>query len=198
IPLCARRQSRPGRTRQSGYSLYYIHNLLQRFGSNQPGSEPLIRPRRAAVRSSLPVTACCGVRLSSSALSLIAPLRSRARMTRKGARPAAARRDRTEMSSADGDVNPRELEDRLGYHLQRAYRAHLRRFAAVGAAHRIRSSQFSILNVVHRNPSIRQADLAKALGKKDANIVTALDELQRRGLIARMRDPGDGRSRILR
>lgn len=119
-------------------------------------------------------------------------------MTRKGARPAAARRDRTEMSSADGDVNPRGLEDRLGYHLQRAYRAHLRRFAAVGAAHRIRSSQFSILNVVHRNPSIRQADLAKALGKKDANIVTALDELQRRGLIARMRDPGDGRSRILR
>jgi len=119
-------------------------------------------------------------------------------MSRKGTRPAAARSVGTDLWSTDDGVNPRGLEDRLGYLLQRAQRAHLHRFASVGAAHGIRPSQFSILNLVHSNGSIKQTDLAKALGKKPANVVTALDELQRRGLIVRIRDPHDARSRLLR
>lgn len=119
-------------------------------------------------------------------------------MTKKAARSGASESLRAEPPGMDESVDLGGLEDLLGYRLQLAYRVQLQRFASVGAAHNIRASQFSILNLVHCNPSIKQTDLAKALCKKHANVVTALDELQRRGLIARMPDPNDRRSRVLR
>ncbi len=90
------------------------------------------------------------------------------------------------------------LDELIGHHLYVAYRTQLRRFASIGAAYDIRASQFALLKVVLLNPHVKQTELAKALHRKHANIVTALDELQRRKLLARVRDPNDRRSRVLR
>jgi|GEM_PF-436007 len=90
------------------------------------------------------------------------------------------------------------LDDLVGYHLNLAYRLQLRRFASIGRAFGIRAPQFAILKLVYCNRDLKQTDLAKALGKKPANLVTALDELEHLGLLSRLPDPTDRRHRVLR
>lgn len=119
-------------------------------------------------------------------------------MIKKTKRSPAPRAIGSGPGGAEGGMSPRGLEDLLGHHLQQAHRAHLRRLASLGAAHDVRASQFSILNFLYCNPSVKQTELANSLGKKHANVVTALDELQRRGFISRVADPNDKRSKFLR
>jgi DNA-binding MarR family transcriptional regulator len=154
------------RTCPAFYSLYRIHNLSHRQGSDQSD----------------------GGR----------PSGWQAHMTKKGGRSVVAKGAGAEPRRAGASLDSHGLEDMLGHRLHLAYRVHLQRFASVGAPHNVRASQFSILNFVYCHPLVKQAELANALGKKHANVVTALDELQQRGLILRMRDPADRRSRVLR
>lgn len=101
-------------------------------------------------------------------------------------------------SARRDDAGLAGLDDLVGYHLNLAYRTHLKRFASIGRAHDIRAPQFEILKLVYLNRDLKQTDLATALGKKPANLVTALDELERRRLLTRVPDPNDRRQRVVR
>ena len=58
------------------------------------------------------------------------------------------------------------------------------------AEHDIRPAQFSVLEVIGRNPGLRQTQVSFALGMKTTNFVPLLDQLERRGLAARRAIPG--------
>lgn len=89
------------------------------------------------------------------------------------------------------------LDDLLGYNLRRAHGVQLQRFTSVFAPYRIRPVQLSILGLIHEHPRLRQSDLGRALDIKRANIVTLLDELERRNLIVRQPAHADRRSYVL-
>lgn len=58
----------------------------------------------------------------------------------------------------------------------------------------LRPAQFSVLHVLKHNPGTRPSQLAEALAIKRTNFVPLLEELERRGLVERHRDPMDGRA----
>ena len=93
--------------------------------------------------------------------------------------------------------NALELDNLLGYNLRRAHGVQLQRFTSVFAPYRIRPVQLSILGLIHENPRLKQSELGRALDIKRANIVTLLDELERRNLIARRPARTDRRSYVL-
>ena len=109
---------------------------------------------------------------------------------------------RNDPSSADAesarpDPGALNLADVLGYNLRRAHGVQRQRFNAVFAPYRIRPVQLSILGLIHEKRRLKQAELARALDIKRANIVTLLDELERRNLVVRRPERTDRRSRAL-
>ncbi|HEY5567122.1 MAG TPA: MarR family transcriptional regulator [Gammaproteobacteria bacterium] len=89
------------------------------------------------------------------------------------------------------------VENLVGYNLRRAYGIQMQRFRSVFAPHSIRPVQLSILGLIYENPRMKQSELGRALEIKRANIVTLLDQLERRHLIERRRASTDRRSLIL-
>ncbi len=61
----------------------------------------------------------------------------------------------------------------------------------------IRPPQFSILEVVNRNPGIRPSDVSAALGISRANLVPLLAELETLAWVQRKGDKTDGRAQVL-
>lgn len=85
-----------------------------------------------------------------------------------------------------------------GYYMKRAFNV-----AQTDLSHRLkplglRMVTFSALVLIVDNPGLRQSQLADALTIERPNIVMILDELQRKGLIARDRAPDDRRAYALR
>lgn len=62
----------------------------------------------------------------------------------------------------------------------------------------LRMISFSVLTMVARNPHIRQANLAEALGMERPNLVAIVNELQNVGWVIRIPDPTDRRAYGLR
>ena len=89
------------------------------------------------------------------------------------------------------------LDNLIGFRLRLAYNVQVQRFAAVGGSANIRPPQFAVLKLAYYNPGLKQIELTNILNKKHANIVTLLDELEERGLITRVADSKDKRSRVL-
>jgi DNA-binding MarR family transcriptional regulator len=89
-----------------------------------------------------------------------------------------------------------ELEQHVGYQLRRAQLAVFAHFNRVFAAIDLRPAQFSLLDVVGRNPGILQTRAGARLGIQKANFVPFVDGLQERGLVVRV--PIDGRSNGLK
>jgi DNA-binding MarR family transcriptional regulator len=89
------------------------------------------------------------------------------------------------------------VENLVGYNLRRAYGIQMQRFRSVFAPHGIRPVQLSILGILYENPQLKQTELGKLLKIKRANIVTLLDQLERRRLIARRKVEADRRTRVL-
>jgi DNA-binding MarR family transcriptional regulator len=85
----------------------------------------------------------------------------------------------------------------IGYRLRLAYNVQVQRFSSVGGSANIRPPQFAVLKLAYYKPGLKQTDLTNILNKKHANIVTLLDELEERDLIARVADKEDRRSRML-
>lgn len=55
------------------------------------------------------------------------------------------------------------------------------------------AGSLSLLTLIHANPDCSQADLSRATGMSQSGVVSILDELERSGLAARSRWPGDRR-----
>jgi DNA-binding MarR family transcriptional regulator len=89
------------------------------------------------------------------------------------------------------------LENSVGYNLRRAQSRQMQRFRAVFGKLEVRPVQLSILTIILQNSEVRQASLGRALDMKRANVVTVLDELERKGLLARRPATADRRSYVL-
>lgn len=92
-----------------------------------------------------------------------------------------------------------EVRDRcLCLHLQRAARTIARRFDEALAPHGLTNGQFSLLMSLNRPDGPRLGALVPLLGMDRTTLTAALKPLERRGLVASERDPGDARARRLR
>jgi DNA-binding MarR family transcriptional regulator len=116
---------------------------------------------------------------------------------RKTPKKGAARppRKQTPTDNAGSIASP--LENLIGYRLRLAYNVQVQRFASVAGEANIRPQQFAALKLAYFSPGLKQQDLTNTLNKKHANIVTLLDELEDLGLMTRVADTADRRSRIL-
>lgn len=97
----------------------------------------------------------------------------------------------------EAQVDVSILDNLVGYSLRRALNLQMQRFSSVFGPLNIRPVQFTILQLIHHHPEIRQAALGKALHIERANIVTLLAELEERGLVPRRTAAADRRSRVL-
>lgn len=87
----------------------------------------------------------------------------------------------------------------LGYHLRRTQVAIFRHFSrTVGAEMDITPGLLGMLQVIESNPGLAQSRLAEAMEVDRSAIVKVVDQLERRGLIAREPSPHDRRSHSLR
>jgi DNA-binding MarR family transcriptional regulator len=106
---------------------------------------------------------------------------------------------RTASAKPSGGQKPSglDLENLIGYNLRRAHGVQLQRFRAVFAPLSIRPVQLSILGLIYEHRQIKQSELGRALDIKRANIVSLLDQLERRKLIERQPARTDRRSLVL-
>jgi DNA-binding MarR family transcriptional regulator len=86
------------------------------------------------------------------------------------------------------------LPELMGYALRRAQIVVFADFHARFAAENIRPAQFSVLEVLQRNPGLRQTQVSAALGIRRTNFVPLFDELEQRGLAERRAVKGDRRA----
>ncbi len=89
------------------------------------------------------------------------------------------------------------LPSLMGYMLRQGQLFVYHDFFETLAAENIRPPQFSILEVVARNPGIRPSDVAAAIGVKRANLVPLVGALEKRGFLTRSSASGDRRAQSL-
>jgi MarR family 2-MHQ and catechol resistance regulon transcriptional repressor len=77
--------------------------------------------------------------------------------------------------------------------LARATAAIGSRLAAPIAAHDLSESQFGVLEALHHLGPLHQADLARRILRTSGNVTLVVDNLERRGLVARLRRDDDRR-----
>ncbi|MGE5505539.1 MAG: MarR family winged helix-turn-helix transcriptional regulator [Actinomycetota bacterium] len=96
------------------------------------------------------------------------------------------------------DIRLGMLPRLLGWHLRSTQVAVFRHFArTVTAEVDITPALFGMLQVIAANPGLTPSALAEAMGVDRSAIVKVVDQLERRGLIAREPSPHDGRSHCL-
>jgi DNA-binding MarR family transcriptional regulator len=89
------------------------------------------------------------------------------------------------------------LPELIGYVLRRAQIVVFQDFFKTFAPFDIRPAQFSVLNIIERNPGLTQSQVAEALSIKRTNFVGMLDALEARGLTERRPGQRDKRSYAL-
>lgn len=77
--------------------------------------------------------------------------------------------------------------------LRRAAESVTNRLAPSYVAAGLTESQFGVLEALYHLGPLCQADLGKKILRSGGNMTMVLDNLERRGLVARKRDPGDRR-----
>jgi DNA-binding MarR family transcriptional regulator len=89
------------------------------------------------------------------------------------------------------------LNARTGYFVRRLQVWIFQDFIRTLKSVQIRPAQYSVLVLIAANPGLSQADLADTLGIERARLVRLLDELEKRGLTARLPSTRDRRSHAL-
>ena len=89
------------------------------------------------------------------------------------------------------------LPNLMGYMLRQAQLLVYQDFHQSVSDANVRPPQFSILEIVDRNPGIRPSDVSTALGISRANLVPLLSELEMLGWLLRKGDKTDGRAQAL-
>lgn len=89
------------------------------------------------------------------------------------------------------------LSESLGYIVRRAQLKIFNEFNHFFEALDIKPAQFSVLEIIHNNPGLRQSALARALNIQRTNMVGMLDQLQQRALIERKPSTKDLRAHAL-
>lgn len=92
------------------------------------------------------------------------------------------------------EVDTSYLESLLGYNARRAWLVVVEQFAQRMAPYDLRPVDFSVLSLVTHNPGITSRQLCAALGIQPPNLVGLVSALEKRGLLARLPHPRDGRA----
>jgi DNA-binding MarR family transcriptional regulator len=87
--------------------------------------------------------------------------------------------------NAYNDLSKKMASDRF-----KAFAAHLRK-------HDLTLNQYSILSYIERSNACLSIQLAQYLNIKPASITYLVDSLEKRGLVKRIENPGDGRSNLI-
>jgi len=85
----------------------------------------------------------------------------------------------------------------LGYQIRQAQIAVFHDFTATLADSTLTPTLFGTLVLIEANPGLKQSDLAHAIQLDRSTVVTVIDTLEKRGLVARHRAPKDRRSNAL-
>lgn len=101
------------------------------------------------------------------------------------------------MEGDAADALPEAVSDRLGFLLGRAHLAHRQvaesRLESLG----IRARESGALALLASEGPLSQQRLGQRMGVDRTTMVALVDELERKGLVARERDPGDRRAYAL-
>jgi DNA-binding MarR family transcriptional regulator len=89
------------------------------------------------------------------------------------------------------------LDNIIGYAIRRAQVAIFQDTDAMLADVDITPVQFAVIRLAQRNPGINQISLATILGAEGPRMVLIIDELERRGLVARFASTVDRRARAI-
>ncbi len=100
----------------------------------------------------------------------------------------------------EGDLapdTPEPLRESIGFLITRLhYRMH-RAFLSTLAPLRIEPRHFGMLTSLRATGPVSQSDLASSLGLSGASMVQMIDDLERRGLVARRRQESDRRAHVV-
>lgn len=102
-----------------------------------------------------------------------------------------------ESAIARDEANFGELPSLLGYEIRRAQIAVFKHFAATVGQEEITPGLFGTLVLIERNQGMSQSSLARALSLDRSTMVAVIDQLERRGLVRRHKDPNDRRRHAL-
>ena len=92
------------------------------------------------------------------------------------------------------EVNTEYLESLVGYNARRAALVIIELFLQRMAVYDLRPVDFSVISLIIHNPGITSRQLCAALGILPPNLVGMVNELEKRGLIAKRPHPSDGRA----
>ena len=111
-------------------------------------------------------------------------------LTRK---PKGEEREHTAGAFVPGiDYGP--LAEWVGFHLRMAQISAFQAFVREVGEVDLPPGRFALLTLIGRNPGISQTVLSRAAGRDKSTLTPALQDLKRRGLIARVRLENDRRS----
>lgn len=99
---------------------------------------------------------------------------------------------------AAGGIDHGLLTGLVGFHLRKAQIAVFRDFVESMRPLDMTPGLFAVLVLVEANPGVKQSDLARAVHLDRSTVVSVLDNLERRGLLARHAATHDRRSNALR
>lgn len=100
--------------------------------------------------------------------------------------------------AAAGGIDHGLLTALVGFHLRQAQIAVFRDFVESMRPLDMTPGLFAVLVLVEANPGVKQSDLARAVHLDRSTVVSVLDNLERRGLVARHAATHDRRSNALR
>jgi DNA-binding MarR family transcriptional regulator len=105
--------------------------------------------------------------------------------------------DQVEIHSATNGIDLSRLEKMAGFLLRLSQLQVYDSFHTTLAGHGITPTRYSLLAVLHDNPSSRPGQIAEALRVKPSNMATLLQQFEREGLIQRLPDPAERRAALV-
>jgi DNA-binding MarR family transcriptional regulator len=109
---------------------------------------------------------------------------------RKSAGAAGAAAPRSSRRPIDLGV----LDGLIGFNLRQAQDAAFRSFVRLSSHKDFKAGRFAALMLLHYNPGLSQTDLCRELSRDKSTVTPLVQELLRRGLIARKTSEADRRS----
>ncbi|MFM2043904.1 MAG: hypothetical protein RLY86_2480 [Pseudomonadota bacterium] len=107
--------------------------------------------------------------------------------------PAVADRSAGPAAGVDTLERPALEEATLGHMLRKAHRAYVRALQNRISAHGVSMGQWFFLRALWEEDGLTQRELSQRVGMMEPTTVTALNGMERRGLVQRVRNPQDRR-----
>lgn len=107
---------------------------------------------------------------------------------------AAGRSPASTRGKRAGSVSLGVLDNFVGFHLRIAQDASFRAFARHAGDADLKPGRFAAMMVIHSNPGISQVALSRAIARDKSSVTPLIQELLKKGYVARHRSAVDRRS----